>query len=145
MTTTIDLGADVIALERAALDRWGAGDPTGYVELFDHDITYFDPVQDRRIDGRAPMVTLMESIAGRIRVDRYDMLRPVVQRHGDVALLSFNLVSYRSDDGRERVISRWNATEAYRRTTQGWRIVHSHWSYIQPATPSSEYPESVTG
>ena len=125
-------GAEVIALERAALDRWGAGDPTGYVELFAHDITYFDPIQDRRLDGRTAMVALMDSIAGKIRVDRYDMLRPVVQQHGDVALLSFNLVSYRTDDGRERAISSWNSTEAYRRTPQGWRIFHSHWWYVRP-------------
>jgi ketosteroid isomerase-like protein len=132
MTPTIDVAADVITLERAALDRWGAGDPMGYVELFDDDITYFDPIQDRRIDGRAAMVALMASIAGKISVDRYDMLHPVVQQHGDVALLSFNLLSYRTEGGGERVISSWNSTEVYRRTSQGWRIVHSHWSYIRP-------------
>jgi len=60
------------------------------------------------------------------------MLGAAVQHVGDVALLSFNLVSYRTDDGRERAISRWNSTEAYRRTPQGWRIFHSHWSFIRP-------------
>jgi ketosteroid isomerase-like protein len=119
--TPVDVTAEVIALERAALDRWGAGDPTGYVELFADDITYFDPVQERRIDGRRAMVALMDSIAGKIRVDRYDMQRPVVQRLGDVALL-------------------------YRRTPEGWRIVHSHWSYIKPATSSGGTdPEAATG
>jgi ketosteroid isomerase-like protein len=132
MTAMVDVAAEVIALERAALDRWGAGDPAGYVELFADDITYFDPIQERRLDGRAAMVALMASITGKIRVDRYDMLHPVVQQQGDVALLSFNLVSYRTDDGRERAISSWNSTEAYRRTPQGWRIFHSHWSYIRP-------------
>lgn len=132
MTTTTDVATEVIALERAALDRWGAGDPEGYVDLFADDITYFDPIQERRLDGRAAMVALMDSIAGKIRVDRYDMLRPVVQQHGDVALLTFNLVSYRTDDGHERVISTWNSTEAYRRTPLGWRIFHSHWSWIRP-------------
>jgi uncharacterized protein (TIGR02246 family) len=132
MTTTIDSVTDVIALECAALDRWGAGDPAGYVDLFADDVTYFDPVQERRIDGRQAMVALMASIAGKIRVDRYDMQRPVVQQLGDVALLSFNLVSYRTDDGVERAISSWNSTEAYRRTPQGWRIFHSHWSYMRP-------------
>ena len=132
MTAIGDAGAEVVALERAALDRWGTGDPTGYVELFADDITYFDPVQERRLDGRAAMVALMDSIAGKIRVDRYDMQRPLVQQYGDVALLSFNLVSYRTDDGRERAISSWNSTEVYRRTLQGWRIIHSHWSYIRP-------------
>jgi ketosteroid isomerase-like protein len=136
MTTTIDvradIAADVIALERAALDRWGQGDPSAYEALFDPAITYFDPFQARRLDGIAAMQSLFAQIAGKIRVDRYDMQRPVVQRDGDVALLSFNLVSYRTDDGPERVISSWNSTEAYRRTPQGWRIFHSHWSFVQP-------------
>jgi ketosteroid isomerase-like protein len=138
MTATIDIASEVIALERAALDRWGAGDPAGYVELFADDITYFDPLQERRLDGRAAMVALMESIAGKIRVDRYDMMHPVVQQSGDVALLSFNLVSYRTDAGVERAISSWNSSEAYRRTPEGWRIFHSHWSYIRPTDASSE-------
>ena len=60
------------------------------------------------------------------------MLGATVQHGGDVALLSFNLVSYRTDGGRERAISSWNSTEAYRRTAQGWRIFHSHWSFIRP-------------
>jgi ketosteroid isomerase-like protein len=138
VTIVIDIASDIIALERAALDRWGAGDPIGYVELFADDITYFDPLQERRLDGRAAMVALMESIAGKIRVDRYDMMHPVVQQSGDVALLSFNLVSYRTDADVERAISSWNSTEAYRRTPEGWRIFHSHWSYIRPTGSSSE-------
>jgi ketosteroid isomerase-like protein len=138
VTTATHIASEVIALERAALDRWGVGDPTGYVEIFADDMTYFDPLQERRIDGRTAMVALMASIAGKVRVDRYDMQRPMVQQARDVALLSFNLVSYRTDHGQERAISSWNATEAYRRTTDGWRIFHSHWSYIQPTSSFSE-------
>ena len=138
MTTVTDIAREVIALERAALDRWGAGDPMGYVELFADDITYFDPLQECRLDGRAATVALMDSIAGQIRVDRYDMQRPVVQQSGEVALLTFNLVSYRTNAGVERAISSWNSTEAYRRTPEGWRIFHSHWSYVRPTGSSSE-------
>jgi hypothetical protein len=37
-------GADqIIALEHAALDRWGQGDPGGFLESYAVDITYFDP------------------------------------------------------------------------------------------------------
>jgi ketosteroid isomerase-like protein len=124
--------SDVIALERAALDRWGQGDPSAYLERFEPDITYFDPLQERRVDGVDALRALFDPLVGKIRVDRYDMLHPVVQQCGDVAVLTFNLVSYRTDDGVERAISRWNATEVYRRTAQGWRIWHSHWSYIKP-------------
>jgi ketosteroid isomerase-like protein len=132
MTAMTDVGAEIIALERAALDRWGQGDPTAYLDRFEPDITYFDPMQERRVDGADAMRALFDPIVGKIRVDRYDMLRPVVQQQGDVALLSFNLVSYRTDDGVERAISRWNATEVYRHTSRGWRIWHSHWSFTKP-------------
>jgi ketosteroid isomerase-like protein len=129
--------AEIIALERAALDRWGTGDPSAYLALFEPDVTYFDPVQERRVDGAAAMRSLFEPIAGKIRVDRYDMLHPVVQYGGGLAVLTFNLVSYRTDDGVERVISQWNSTEVYRRTPAGWRIAHSHWSYTTPELKQS--------
>lgn len=142
MTTTVDIASEVIALERAALDRWGAGDPAGYAEIFDDGMTYFDPFQERRLDDHEPR-ELMRSVTGQIRVDRYDMQGARVQCFGDVALLSFNLVSYRSDGGQERAISSWNATEAYRRTASGWRIFHSHWSFIRPGLADAD-PESAS-
>ena len=127
-----DPTGEIIALERAALDRWGKGDPSAYMALFEPDVTYFDPFQERRVDGAAAMAALFAPITGTIRVDRYDMLDATVQHTGGLAVLSFNLVSYRTDDGLERVISKWNSTEVYRRTAAGWRIAHSHWSFIKP-------------
>jgi hypothetical protein len=35
-------------MERAALDRWGKGDPEGYLELMARDVTYFDPTSSDR-------------------------------------------------------------------------------------------------
>jgi ketosteroid isomerase-like protein len=123
----------IIAMERAALDRWGAGDPRGYLEIMAPDVTYFDPVQERRVDGLRAITALLESWTGKIKVDRYDMVSPMVQQHTDAALLTFNLVSYRrAADGTERTIARWNATEVYARGAAGWRIVHSHWSFVKP-------------
>jgi hypothetical protein len=46
----------ILMLERAALDRWGKGDPAGFLELYATDITYFDPVTATRIDGHEAMV-----------------------------------------------------------------------------------------
>lgn len=136
MTIAVDVASEVIAVERAALDRWGAGDPSGYVEIFDDGVTYFDPFQERRLDGQETRA-LMRAVTGQIRVDRYDMQGASVQCVGDVALLSFNLVNYRTEDGVERAISSWNSTEAYRRTPAGWRIFHSHWSFIKPELKES--------
>jgi ketosteroid isomerase-like protein len=57
------------------------------------------------------------------------MIDPKVQRHGDVALLTFNLVNYgKLPDAPERVLARWNSTEVYSRIGGTWKIIHSHWS-----------------
>src|SRR5690242_20040803 len=77
----------IIALERAALDRWGKGDPQGYLETYAADVTYFDPTRDRRVDGIEAMKELLVPVTGKIRIDRYEMLNPKVQRHGDAAVL----------------------------------------------------------
>ena len=123
----------IIAMERAALDRWGKGDPQGYIEIMAPSVTYFDPFQERRVDGLPAMKALLAPLTGKIRVDRYDMLQPSVQHHGEVALLTFNLVSYQKGaDGTEHVVARWNSTETYARVDGQWRIVHSHWSFTRP-------------
>jgi hypothetical protein len=123
----------IVAMERAALDRWGAGDPLGYLEIMATTVTYFDPTQDRRLDGLRALRDLLVPLTGKIRVDRYDMVRPLVQWHGDAAILTFNLVSYRRrPDGSEQAISHWNSTETYARIDGQWRIVHSHWSFVRP-------------
>ena len=57
--TTPDPAAEVIALERAALDRWGQGDPTAYLDRFEPDITYFDPMQERRVCSITPAPALI--------------------------------------------------------------------------------------
>jgi ketosteroid isomerase-like protein len=124
---------EIIAMERAALDRWGAGDPRGYLEIMAPEVTYFDPVQERRVDGLPAMTALLLSWTGKIKVDRYEMVSPRVQQHGDAALLTFNLVSYRwRADGTEHPIAQWNSTELYARFDDNWRIVHSHWSFVRP-------------
>jgi ketosteroid isomerase-like protein len=130
----------IIAMERTALDRWGAGDPHGYLEIMAPGVSYFDPFQEQRLDGLAALTTLLDSWSGTIKVDRYEMVRPMVQQHGDAALLTFNLVSYRQQpDGTEHPIAHWNSSELYARIDGTWRIVHSHWSFVRP-----ELKESIT-
>ena len=122
----------IVALERAALDRWGKGDPQGYLDTYAPDVTYFDPTQEKRVDGLTAMQTLYAPIKGKINVDHYEMIDPKVQRRGDVAVLSFNLVSYGKMPSGELVPFRWNSTEVYERRDGQWRIVHSHWSFTKP-------------
>jgi len=127
------VSAEIIALERAALDRWGKGDPQGYMDRFAPGITYFDPAVEKRIDDLAAMRAYLAPLTGKIGISRYDMLAPKVQRHGAVAVLTFNLIDYGAHlDGRTDVPTRWNSTEIYAQVEGTWKIIHSHWSYIKP-------------
>jgi ketosteroid isomerase-like protein len=122
----------IVALERVALDRWGNGDPQGYLETYAPEITYFDPYQERRVDGLAAMRQLLAPIAGMVKVDRYEMIGATVQRHGDVAVLSYNLVSHARRPSGEPLVVRWNSTAVYARVRGRWMIIHSHWSHTRP-------------
>jgi ketosteroid isomerase-like protein len=125
----------VIALERAALDRWGKGDPYGYLEIYAPGITYFDPGQERRVDGIDAMTALLAPIKGQIELDRYEIISPQVFHSGDVAVLSFNLVTYGRRSGGPQTVTRWNTTAAYARVDGQWKIVHHHFSITKPEGP----------
>lgn len=122
----------IIALERAALDRWGNGDPQGYLETYAPDVTYFDPDRERRVDGLGAMKELLIPITGKIKIDHYEMIGSKVQHCGDLAVLSYNLVSYAKRPNGGSLIVRWNSTEVYGRIEGKWKIIHSHWSYTKP-------------
>lgn len=124
----------IVALERAALDRWGNGDPDGFFEIMAPEQTYFDPTTAKRIDGVDALKRYFAPFTGKIKVERAEMIDPKVQRSGDLAVLTFNLVSHGAQlaDGPKTTV-RWNSTEVYRRFIGSWKIVHSHWSYVTPA------------
>jgi ketosteroid isomerase-like protein len=143
-TRDVRTSADqIVALERGALDRWGNGDPDGFLELYAADITYFDPVTAARIDGHRAMVDYYAPFVGKIRIARYEMLNPHVVMEGDMALLTYNLVNYiRDADGAEVVGSQWNSTTVFQRRGDRWNSIHSHWSFtrhpaFQNVTPAS--------
>lgn len=122
----------ILALERAAMDRWATGDPSGFLEICDPAVTYFDPMQQRRMDGLEALTRYYEGLRGQFRIDRYEMLNPLVEECGGAAVLTYNFVSVTGGK-----TERWNGTEVYRRRPEGWRIVHTHWSFTAPpAGPS---------
>ena len=123
----------IVALERGAMDRWGKGDPGGYLDLYTSDLTYFDPSQARRVDGLAALTKAFEPIRGKVKIDRYEMIAPKVQRGGSMALLTYNLVTQgRGPDGKP-VRARWNVTAVYVQVDGRWKLAHSHFSFTQPA------------
>ena len=117
----------VLAMERVALNRWGQGDPDGYLQINAEDVSYFDPYIEQRIDGLADLTAWYDGIRGKIKVDRDEIVDPRVQVIGDAAILTFRYVSYSGESE-----AHWNCTEVYRRTGDDWKIVHSHWSFTQP-------------
>jgi uncharacterized protein (TIGR02246 family) len=123
---------EVVSLERAALDRWGRGDPAGFLEIYAPEVTYFDPGVERRVDGRAAMAEYYRPFAGKIKVPRYEMIDPRVQRRGDVAVLTYNLRSEAVQPDGKEVTVRWNSTSVYARTGGAWKVIHSHWSLTAP-------------
>lgn len=79
MIETFDtIATEIIGLERAALDRWGRGDPSGFLELCAPDVVYFDPFLKQRIDRLAELTEHYEGIRGKIRIDRYELVNPRV-------------------------------------------------------------------
>src|SRR5512133_1852461 len=95
---SIDDAAAILNMERRALDRWGKGDPDGFLEICDPDVVYFDPFTERRLDGIEALRTLYDNFRGKIQIDSYDILNPKAEVCGDVAVLTFNFVS-RGGDG----------------------------------------------
>ena len=127
---------ELVGLEKAALDRWIRRDPKGYLDLYAADVTYFDPFTESRLDGiealRA-MLSGLPSAPNAVTNPRYEIIGAKVQPYGEVAILTFRVVSYGTLPGRpESPLARWNSTETYRRIEGRWKIVHSHWSFTKP-------------
>jgi len=89
-------------------------------------------MQKGRVDGSQAMRDLLVPVTGKIHIDSYEMLVPKVQQSGDMAVLSYNLISHgkRPDGGPLTV--RWNSTVVYQKIKGKWKIIHNHWSFIQP-------------
>jgi hypothetical protein len=119
------IATQIIAMECAALDRWGKGDPSGFLEICAPDAVYFDPTLEMRIDGREALAAYYEDLRGLVSIERYKLFNPLLQIVGDAAVLTFNYASY----GGSEEAHRWNCTEVYRRKGKTWEIIQTHWSY----------------
>lgn len=119
----------IIALETAALEAWHNGNPSPYLDLYSKDFTYFDPVMERRLDGWDKIKELYENMRGKVKMDKFEILSPIVQTNGkDMAVLTYNLHSYAGE-----TLWKENCTEIYMLEEDNkWRIIHSHWSLTKP-------------
>ena len=119
---------EALALERAALARWCRGDPGGFVEISDDEVSYFDPFVARRIDGRTALAAYYAGLAGQISEIAWEVIDPMVTDIGDVAILSYRCRSW----GERGAMVSWNCTEVFRRRPEGLRLIHTHWSLTAP-------------
>ena len=106
--------------------RWADGDPSGFLEISDPSVTYFDPFQQSRLNDLDALTRLYSELTGKIHIDRYEYQNAAVQENGGTAVLSYDFQS----SGSEGQMC-WHCTEVYRQTPAGWRIIHTHWSLPQ--------------
>jgi ketosteroid isomerase-like protein len=126
---TAEVAATILRLERAALDRWGKGDPDGFLEISAPDVVYFDPFLEQPIHGLDALTRYYDGIRGKISIARDEIRDATVQVAGSVAVLTFRFDSSGGTDD----AFRWNCTEVYRRDAAGWRIIQTHWSFTNAA------------
>ena len=122
---------ELLALETAALERWCAGDPGGFLELSAPDVVYFDPFLERRLHGLAALTAYYEAIRGQVSADRFEIIDPCVHTTPHMAVLTYNFASWGGSDN----ALRWNCTEVFRRDPPGFPIVSTHGSFTQPTLP----------
>jgi hypothetical protein len=118
-----DAAAEVLALERRAMDGWLKGDPDPQLAITDPQITYFHAVVDTRLDGLSAVKELYERYRGTPLFNSYEILTPKVQVSGEVAVLTYRLAQHVGT-----AITLWNATQVYQMKKEGWRVIHTHWS-----------------
>jgi ketosteroid isomerase-like protein len=122
-----DIPATIIAMERTALDRGDKGDVRGFLEISAPDVVYQDPALDAPLKGLAALTAYYATFPAYEPAPGV-MSNAHVQVLGDVAVLSFHYVAAVGTP-KQKV---WNATEVYRKTGAGWRIVNTHWSLTNP-------------
>lgn len=125
--TEQDIAKEIVAIERAALDRSDKNDVSRFLEISDPDVSYFDPFLEKPIHGREALRAYYKKVFVGESSAKGEMSNVKVQVFDGFAVLTFN---YR-DVSKESAVH-WNATEVYRLTKDGWRIVHTNWAYTQP-------------
>lgn len=131
--TNQQIANTLISMEKRALERWGKGDPDGFLEIIAEDYTYFDPFIDSRVDNYEGIKEIYDAIRGKIRIERFELIDPKVQVEGEIAVLTFNFKSYsKMSDGTIGESSHWHTTEVFREFEKDWKLISTHWSYTGP-------------
>lgn len=123
-----DVKAAIIALEKQALELWNSGNPDGFIELSSDDVIYVDPAFEHKIEGKKALEEYYNTIRGKVKIDLYRMIDPVVWLSSDMAVLMYDYEAHR--DGQ---IFKMHCTEVYQSDSSNrWKIIHTHWSFVMP-------------
>jgi len=117
---------EILALERQTMEGWLKGNPDPTLAILDSEVTYFHAPLERKLEGLAAVKAFFEPYRGKSLFDSYEISEPKVQVSGDIAVLTYQLVTQNGP-----VTSRWNSTEVYQHKKEGWRIIHAHWSQVK--------------
>jgi ketosteroid isomerase-like protein len=122
---------ELMKLESAAMERYRKGDAVAFVANCLPSVTYFDSGTPRRLESLAALKEEMAKQAGQTSYDVMEFIEPIVQVHGDTAVLFYRFFSTNlRPDGSVGQRQAWNCTEVFTRTSGQWRIAHTHWSLI---------------
>lgn len=122
-----DAAREILSLEKVAMECWCKGDVEEYLRNSSDEVTYFDPFTAKRLNGLPELSTLYRSFAGQFHFDRFELVDPKIQLSGDIAVLTYNLITYVGSKE-----ERWNATMVYEKTRGKWKVIHTHMSLTQP-------------
>jgi hypothetical protein len=118
-----DTLAELLAIEHRIMDAWREGNPDPLLAAADAEITYYHIVTEQRLEGLPALKELVERYRGMPLFDSYEIRNAKAQTSGDVAVLTYQLAQTRGS-----VTAVWNGTLVYRKKTEGWRVIHTHWS-----------------
>ena len=126
----------IISLENNAMERWRNGDPWGWKEISDKDITYIDPGLTKPIEGIEAYKIYLKQFEGKINYQVSEFINPKVKRFGNLAVLTYNYRdAKKSEDGVLSDQYLWNTTEVYLLRNGKWKIIHTHWSFVNNKLP----------
>jgi len=118
----------IINLEKQALELWNNGNPDGFLDLSSDNVVYIDPAFENKLEGKKALEEYYNPIRGKVKIDLYKMINPIVQLSSDVAVLIYDYEAQR--DGQ---VFKMHCTEVYKPdTSKQWKIIHTHWSFVMP-------------
>lgn len=130
---------EIIALEKAALDKYYKGDMSGYLNLWSKkNFTYFDANTVLRIDKYEEVADFLNKyVAGRMYADSYEFVSPRVQIGADMAVLTYQLHADTT-----LIEMHYNVIEVFQKEDVEWKVIHSTWDLITPFSPDVKRPKT---